>query len=413
LSADGSVLLYSTYVGGSDSDGGNSIAVDASGNAYVTGYTLSTDFPVTAGAFQTTLGGRGDAFVTKLNAAGSGLVYSTYLGGSRSDSGSSIAIDASGNAYVTGNTYSSNFPTTPGAFQTRFGGEGDAVLSKLNAAGSALIYSTYLGGTSFDVGEGIAVDAAGNAYVTGDTSSLDFPITAGAFQTTLLGTEDAFVSKFSFATGGPAVTLSPTSLTFPSQPVGTFSSPLQATLTNSGGAALSITNVVRSGDFYLTCNCEGTLEPGASCTMNVTFTPTLGGTRSGNVSITDNAPGSPQKLPLSGTASGNGSIILALSPPSLDFGSVAVGSTSAPQTVTVTNNGTVAASFLDPFGFTIRGADPKDFGEQSSCGTSLAPQASCTVAVTFTPKASGARKGIFLVRQGAASVQIPLSGTGT
>ena len=104
---------------------------------------------------------------------------------------------------------------------------------------------------------------------------------------------------------------------------------------------------------------------------------------------------------------------MTLSPPSLEFGSVMVGTSSSPQTVTVTNMGTVAASFVDPFGFTIRGADPKDFGEQLSCGMSLAPNQSCTVAVTFTPKASGARKGIFLVRQGAASVQIPVSGTGT
>jgi len=412
LNATGSALVYSTYLGATET-GGSSIAVDASDNAYATGDTSSSNFPTTAGAFQTKLGGGVDAFVTKLNATGSALVYSTYLGGAHYDAGQGIAIDPSDNAYIAGYTNSSNFPTSSDAFQTKLGGGLDAFVSKLSTSGSALLYSTYVGGGGFDVGRGIAVDATANAYVAGGTNSSHFPTTPGAFQTTLRGTGDAFVSKFSFAAGGPAVSFSPPSLTFAPQPVGTFSSPLEATLTNTGSAALHVTNVTRSGDFYLTCNCLGTLQPGAFCTMHVTFTPTSAGTRSGDIFIKDKAPGSPQKLSLSGTGSGTGSIILTLSPPSLEFGSVMVGTSSSPQTVTVTNIGTVAASFVDPFGFTIRGADPKDFGEQLSCGMSLAPNQSCTVAVTFTPKASGARKGIFLVRQGAASVQIPVSGTGT
>jgi hypothetical protein len=198
-------LTYSTYLGGSGDNIGRSIAVDASGNAYVTGITTSTNFPITPGAFQTTLGGFGDAFVSKLNAAGSALVYSTYLGGSDNDAGYGIAVDASGHAYVTGTTLSSNFPTTLGALQTTFGGgsvpgQGDAFVSKLNAAGSALVYSTYLGGSSDESGHSIAVDASGSAYVTGFTTSSNFPITPGAFQTTLGGAgEDAFVSKLNAA----------------------------------------------------------------------------------------------------------------------------------------------------------------------------------------------------------------------
>src|SRR5207249_1753489 len=117
-------LVYSTYLGGNDifADQGYGISVDAAGNAYVTGVSLSTNFPTTAGAFQTTFGGPYDAFVTKLNPTGSGLVYSTYLGGNDSSQGSGIAVDASGNAYVAGFTASTNFPTTAGAFQTTFGG---------------------------------------------------------------------------------------------------------------------------------------------------------------------------------------------------------------------------------------------------------------------------------------------------
>src|SRR5207302_1266478 len=131
-----------------------------------------------------------------LNATGTGLVYSTYLGGSDVDDGFGIAVDALGSAYVTGFTDSTNFPTTAGAFQTTFGGTEDASVAQLNATGTGLVYSTYLGGSGVDDGLGIAVDALGNAYVTGFTGSTNFPTTAGAFQTTFGGgTEDAFVAK--------------------------------------------------------------------------------------------------------------------------------------------------------------------------------------------------------------------------
>jgi hypothetical protein len=201
LNATGTALVYSTYLGGSSVAMGYGIAVDASGNAYVTGETLSSNFPTTPGAFQPTYGGGpDDAFVTKLNATGAALVYSTYLGGSNDDYGQGIAVDASGNAYVTGSTSSPDFPTTPGALQTTYSSQGDAFVAKLNATGTALLYSTYLGGSSWDWGSGIAVDRSGNAYVTGSTSSPNFPTTPGALQTTYGGVEDAFVAKLN-ATG--------------------------------------------------------------------------------------------------------------------------------------------------------------------------------------------------------------------
>ena len=127
--------------------------MDTSGNAYVTGETYSSDFPTTAGAFQTTFGGIGDVFVTELNSTGSGLVYSTYLGGSDDEEGNGIAVDTSGDAYVTGYTYSSDFPTTAGAFQTINSGNYAAFVTKLNSTGSGLVYSTYLGGSDNDFGE--------------------------------------------------------------------------------------------------------------------------------------------------------------------------------------------------------------------------------------------------------------------
>jgi hypothetical protein len=158
--------------------------VDGSGNAYVTGWTNSTDYDVTPGAFQTTNGGEADVFVTKLNATGTALVYSTYIGGSDDDEGYAIAVDGSGNAYVTGWTTSTNYDVTPGAFQTTNGGGRDVFVTKLNATGTALVYSTYIGGSGDDGGRGIAVDGSGNAYVTGGTSSTDYDVTPGAFQTT-------------------------------------------------------------------------------------------------------------------------------------------------------------------------------------------------------------------------------------
>jgi len=205
LDPTGSVLVYSTYLGGSGFDSGAGVAVDAGGNAYVTGLTQSTNFPTTAGAFQTTFSDPSntvdpDAFVTKLNPTGSALVYSTYLGGGRFDSGAGIAVDGAGNAYVTGATQSGNFPTTAGAFQTAFKSgsnvNSDVFVTKLDSTGSSLVYSTYLGGGSDEIGAGIAVDASGSAYVTGRTNSFDFPTTPGAIPSVdTSGAYDAFVTK--------------------------------------------------------------------------------------------------------------------------------------------------------------------------------------------------------------------------
>jgi hypothetical protein len=200
LNPDGSALDYSTYFGGTGADIGWAIAVDTAGNAYVTGYTNSANFPTTPGAIDTTFNGLIDAFVTKLNPAGAALDYSTYLGGGTEDYGMGIVVDAAGSAHITGYTDAGNFPTTVGAFDPTFNGLVDAFVSKLNFAGSVLEYSTYLGGNRNDMGRGIAIDSDGNAYVTGDTSSgaagpPNFPTTVGAFDTTFNGFIDVFVTK--------------------------------------------------------------------------------------------------------------------------------------------------------------------------------------------------------------------------
>jgi lysophospholipase L1-like esterase len=196
LSPGGNTLVYSTYLGGSSANYGFGIAVDGSGNAYVIGDTTSTNFPI-QNPYQSTLAGNYDIFVTKLSPAGNTLVYSTYLGGSVEDHGDSIAVDGSGNAYLTGYTRSTDFPIQ-NPYQSTKAGYTNAFVTKLNPGGDTLAYSTYLGGSDYDIAECIAVDHSGNAYITGGTESTDFPI-KNPYQSTKAGgyydISDAFVTK--------------------------------------------------------------------------------------------------------------------------------------------------------------------------------------------------------------------------
>ncbi|MGH9629476.1 MAG: SBBP repeat-containing protein, partial [Bryobacteraceae bacterium] len=202
------VLAYSTYVGGAGHDGAFSVAVDRGGNVYLAGIIASPNFPRAIGAVPgRAYAGAADAFVAKLNPDGSALVYATYLGGSDSDAAMAVAVDASGNAYVTGGTNSSDFPVTPGALQARFGGTGghslppfsspvgDAFVAKLNPTGSSLVYASYLGGTGVDQGYGIAVNSSGEVYIAGTTDSASFPVSQGAFQSRPGESTDVFIAK--------------------------------------------------------------------------------------------------------------------------------------------------------------------------------------------------------------------------
>ena len=195
LSPAGNSLVYSTYLGGDGDDYASGLTVDADGNVYFSGSTASDNFPTTTGAYQSTIKGDYDAFVTKLSSAGNALLYSTYMGGSLQDVANAVAVDSTGAAYVAGFTYSDDFPTTPGAFQETWAGNRDAFVTKLSSTGNALLYSTYLGGGQADVANALAVDSAGDAFVTGFTLSDNFPITVGAFQETWSGDYDAFVTK--------------------------------------------------------------------------------------------------------------------------------------------------------------------------------------------------------------------------
>ena len=189
-------LLASTFLGGSSDDYGYSLTLDINGNVYVTGYTRSTDFPTTGGAYDTSWNGSSDVFVSKLDSGLTGLLASTFLGGSGYDFGYSLTLDTSGNVYVTGMTRSTDFPTTSGAYDTTWnGGTYDVFVSKLDGGLTSLLASTFLGGSYDDFGYFLTLDTSGNVYATGMTRSTDFPTTSGAYDTSLGGSGDVFISK--------------------------------------------------------------------------------------------------------------------------------------------------------------------------------------------------------------------------
>jgi hypothetical protein len=482
LDAAGSEYLYCTYIGGSDEDVAYGLAVDAAANAYVTGLTYSSDFPTGGGALQTTYAGAGDAFLTKVNTnaeggfslvfstylGGSGLdqgngvavdtagsayvaglttstastllftppsgayqsdcaldtlkvcegdafiakfalsgtpalSYFTYLGGSLADSANGIALDSSGDAYVTGSTVSTNFPIAGTVFQPTFGGgNADAFITELNPTGSDLVYSTYLGGSATDIGNGIGVNpsdtascatvptgSACSAYVAGQTCSFDFPL-ANPLQPNYGGNCDAFVSKASFLVG---IALNPAGLSFPTESLGTTSQAETVTLTN-GDSTLTINSITltgaSAGDFAETNNCPATMPPGAQCTISVTFTPAALGIRKASIEISDSAPGSPQYISLTGSTSTVG-----ITPASVAFGSQAVGVASAAQAVTITNVGNAVLTIS-----AVATSGP--FTQTNDCTAApLQPTANCVVNVAFAPIAPGPDIGALTVTDSA------------
>jgi tripartite motif-containing protein 71 len=245
LLSGGNGLAYSTYVGGGGQDRAYALAVDAAGAAYLTGSSSSSNFPTTSGAFDTSPNGGVDVVVVKLNAAGTALAYSTYLGGTATEVADGLAIDRAGAAYVAGYTGSSSFPITPGAFDTTWNGGSpysEAFVAKINPNGSSLAYSTFLGGSSEDDANGIAIDVNGNAYIVGWTGSSNFPTTGGAFDTTFAGIHDVFVSKLS-ASGS--------NLVYSGFLGGSGDDQAQAVAIDAHGAAY-VTGQTNSGNFTVT-----------------------------------------------------------------------------------------------------------------------------------------------------------------
>jgi hypothetical protein len=362
LNPAGSALVYSTYLGGGSEDDGYGIAVDSTGAAYVTGQTYSNNFPSTAGAVQSTFGGGVDAFVTKLNAGGGGLAYSTYLGGTSNDSGHAIAVDGSGNAYVTGATSSPDFPMANAA-QGVYGGGTDAFISKLGPKGAALIYSTYLGGSGADLGNSVAVDAAGKAYLAGVTSSTNLEL-VNATQTTYNGNQDAFAAK-----------LTPTGCGF-------------GFLTYFGGHATDIGNGVA-------------VDSGGNPVM-------VGQTFSNDIftQAPYQAATGGQLDAFAVKYTGLAGPVDCFAPQSLKFAGQVSASTSAPENITFTNDGESALTLTS-----IVASGP--FAETNTCGSSVNSGQNCTISVTFTPTAAGTANGALTVTDNGPNSPHALALTGT
>jgi Beta-propeller repeat len=542
-------MIYATYLGGSGNDVPAAIAVDRGGRVYVTGSTVSNDFP-TRNAFQSSRSGGENAFVSVLNSTGTDLIYSTYLGGG-GDTGVAIAVDSSSNAYVAGQTSSSSFPlvspylsTPTGSFVAKFSpsgvpvystyfgltsgqstrgiaandtGEayltgnvgtasGDAAfISKLNASGSVLLFSKFFAVAQMHVGgtlpQGIALDSSGNAYVAGlidQSAASTLPLVEPIQSKFNGGQTDGFVTAvssdgssviFSSFLGGPGedragmigldsagniyltaqtngsgeydpndlnpfpilnaadgtyepfvdipapkicgtfpikcpqlqpviMKIAPLSgpvLALPSkvdfqplpQPLEIPSPAVPILFTNASSSGdIHISDVAITGDYSLTDNCPRNplaLSAATSCTLEVTFTPTLVGTRTGSITISGDAPGSPQTIELIGIAVPE----VTLNPTALTFASQLVGTSSAAQSVTLTDTG-VAFTITS---ITMSG----DFAESNNtCGASLSPGDVCSIPVTFAPTSAGTRSGTLTIVDSAPGSPhvVALSGIG-
>lgn len=432
-------LVYLSYLGGTGPDFIDSVALGGTvaNIAYVTGKSDSLNFPTTSGAFSTTGNPAGPAFVTLLDtkAATSGPpVYSTFVGGTGGDEGFGMKVDAQGNAYVGGATSSIDFPLVPdgGPLQPALApsAAGDGFVFKLSPLGngaSDLLYSTYFGGTgvaaSNDVDEvaGIAIDTSNNAYITGQTFSTaaSFPVfPTTAFQTALNGTSDAFVAKLTLI---PTMALAPTSINFGLQPTGVTSGAQTVSLTNntSDPIPFATSDLAFSGtnatDFASPSNTCGTsIAAGASCTVSLTFTPSTAAAESATLTlsllITNGGITTSPSFTVALSGTGTPPPAVGLSPTTLTFGGQLLTTTSAAQTVTLTNSGggpltinSIAAS--------------GDFAQTNTCPPStstLAAGANCTINVTFAPTATGTRKGTLSITDNAAGSpqSVPLTGTG-
>jgi hypothetical protein len=362
--ANGSTVVYSTYLGGSQPDEANGIAVDSSGNVFVVGYTQSSDFP-SLDPFQKLPG---------ISGAGTCGTVATIV----------------------------NSTSTTCA---------DAFITKLNQSGQP-VYSSYLGGSQNDVAQAVAVDPSGLPYIAGSTNSANFPVIVGATQSAFAGSGtsgNAFIAKVNPA-DAPGVAMTPQSVNFGNQTVGQASGAQTVTLINEGSAPLALTGITASGAFSQTNNCGTSLNAsGDTCTINITFTPTKPGAVTDQIAISDNAAGSPQYITVTGNGTSGGAGALTITPSKLTFPSEPVGATSPGQTVQIVNASSASVTVT---AITISG----QFVETNTCGATpvvLNAGASCSAIIYFEPTSGGAQTGAFsLTSNGSGSPVVSLTGSG-
>jgi hypothetical protein len=425
LNAAGSALVYTAYLGpGSEvGDNGVPIAVDGSGTTYITGNVGVDDFPTTAGAYQTSYPGAfvtnlsadGSTLLysTFLNGPSSAASYGNVVP-------TAIAItpgcSSACNAFVTGYTSASDFPLL-NAIQTYTNpsGQNEAFAAELSGNGSSAVFSTYFGGATgyiynpYGYFPTIATDAAGNTYLAGnDYGATDFPATVPPPAATYYG----YLAKIGPATAGAAVAV-PLSVNFGAQAVGTssslYSNNRTAELRNMGSAPVTISSITSNdpAEFTESDNCAGTIAAGGICTMTLAFTPNQSGVRNATLTIASSAPNSPSTVALAGT--GTSEAFISVTPASLSFPDQAAGTTSAAQILTFTNIGnqaTTSVSFYPPAGFI----------QVNNCPGVLPAGGSCTMSVQFAPTQIGLYTGSFQIGWGNTPyywMYIPVTGTGT
>lgn len=436
----GSTLDYSTYLANNVDAWPQSLLVDANGDAYVFSRSGGGDSEFLVNPVEGNTGGQ-DLFLQELDPTGVTQLFATFLGGYGDDFPGGMALDSTAAIYVTGYSNSTDYPVTAAALQNTIGGNNDAFVSKIGTASAPAVAispsliqfsirpvgSVSQPNTSLLRNMGSAPLTLSNITVTGDfstTNTCDANVTGAGtctfsvtFTPTLPGPRFGSIMIEDNAAGSPhfinlvgsgataVADLTPASLTFPSLQINQTSPAQTATLTNNGNATLVINSIAATGDYAQTNNCPGSLGIGSTCQFQITFTPTAGGARNGTLSITDNAPGSPHSV----TLSGSGYVTTAtVAPSSLTYGNQTVGTTSTAQSVVVTNTGAnpIAVSAVTSTG---------DFAETNNCTSTPVPvEGSCTINVTFSPTAGASRTGTLTISDNAQGNPhiVTLSGTG-
>ncbi|MGA8271225.1 MAG: choice-of-anchor D domain-containing protein [Candidatus Sulfotelmatobacter sp.] len=438
----GATLLYSTFLGVNNGANPAAIVLDASNDAYVASSTPNSSFNIVNGIEAYTNGS--DLLIAEIDPLATTEIFATYFGGSTDEYPAGMALDSSGSIYVTGSTDSTDLPLTQGSFQNNLGGGTDAFLVKIGTSSAAAValspnllqFASQAVSTSSQAqttllrNMGSASLAISSITASGDFAETDncgasVPAAANCtlsvtFTPTTAGTRTGSILIVDAAAGSPHVinlsgvgsgaiaSLAPTSLTFSAQQVGNSSAAQAVSLTNTGNVAMSIGTVQTTGDFAETNNCSFTLAASASCAINVTFTPTASGVRSGSLTISNNAQASPQSVNLTGTGSATPLAIAVVSPTSLAFTGQQVGTSSTTQSVSLTNTGALT---LNVGTLQVSG----DFAQVNNCPATLAANASCTINVTFTPTVSGSRSGSLTITDSAltSSQTVSLSGSGS